>query len=120
MEKNKVSPTQTYSVGHKSWLVSDLVKQSKKYKVKYRSVDKLYATFMRAKVSYTWRLKSFLDFFEHLEKVNKAEIESPILLDNEGYICHGFHAVMKAKLLGESKIPTIKLKKMPKRLKNQW
>jgi len=53
------------------------------------------------------------DMAYHIDRVNKADFKHPILIDNQGCICDGWHRVMKAIMLGHTTIKAIRLLDMP-------
>lgn len=55
-------------------------------------------------------LKSFL---YHYKRVEKADLNYPIIIDDTGYICDGWHRVAKAILLGHTTIKAKRLNLMP-------
>lgn len=56
---------------------------------------------------------NIMDFCYHLKRINDADLSKPILLDNEGYICDGWHRICKAISEGETFIKAIRLETMP-------
>lgn len=49
----------------------------------------------------------------HAKRMNEADLNYPIILDNKGFICDGWHRVSKAILEGRTTIKAIRLKIMP-------
>lgn len=60
-----------------------------------------------------WNIESMRDIAYHLDRVNKADFKHPILLDNAGMVCDGWHRIMKAIMLGHKSIKAIRLLDMP-------
>jgi len=52
------------------------------------------------------------DFIEHVKRVEEADLKHPILIDDLGTICDGWHRVVKAVLLGKKYIKAIRIEKM--------
>lgn len=52
-------------------------------------------------------------FIYHMVRVNKATLDHPIILDDEGYICDGWHRVAKSIIEGKDTIKAIRLTMMP-------
>lgn len=63
--------------------------------------------------SYPWNIQSIDDFCYHVKRVMNTDLKHPILLDDYGRICDGFHRVSKAILLGKTHIKAIRLESMP-------
>lgn len=55
-------------------------------------------------------------FIYHYKRVEKADLSYPILLDDRGYICDGWHRVAKAILEGRTTIKAKRLLFMPESL----
>lgn len=60
-----------------------------------------------------WGNQNIRSFVYHMERVNNANLDYPVILDNEGYICDGWHRVSKAMLLGKITIKAKRLIVMP-------
>lgn len=60
-----------------------------------------------------WDIKSMQNFIHHANRINKADLKYPILLDEQGYICDGWHRVVKAFIEGKSTIKAIRIQTMP-------
>ena len=56
---------------------------------------------------------SFSDFIYHAQRVNNADLKYPILLDDDGIICDGWHRIAKALLEGKTSIKAIRMEEMP-------
>ncbi len=56
---------------------------------------------------------SIKSFVFHYERVNNADLKYPIILDDEGFICDGWHRVAKAILNGQTHIKAVRLEVMP-------
>ncbi len=52
-------------------------------------------------------------YLYHAKRVEAANLDYPIILDDMGYICDGWHRVTKAILLGHSTIKAKRLVVMP-------
>lgn len=53
------------------------------------------------------------DFVYHMKRIEKTNLEYPILLDDRGTICDGWHRICKALLKGDTAIKAIRLVTMP-------
>jgi len=56
---------------------------------------------------------NILDFIKHVKRVNESDLKYPILIDDLGIICDGWHRVVKAILEGKKYIKAIRLEEMP-------
>ncbi len=52
-------------------------------------------------------------FLYHAKRIEKADLKYPIILDDRGYICDGWHRITKAILLGHATIKAKRLFVMP-------
>ena len=59
------------------------------------------------------RIKSFRSWVGHIKSVLNADLEFPIILDDEGYVMDGRHRIAKAILEGEETIKFVRFKKTP-------
>ena len=60
-----------------------------------------------------FKIDDFARFLYHIKRVDNVSLEYPILLDDQGYICDGWHRVAKAFLEGRPTIKAIRLLEMP-------
>ena len=56
---------------------------------------------------------TFGQFLYHLKRVNDTSLDYPVILDDEGVICDGWHRVAKAYLEGKPTVKAIRLLEMP-------
>ena len=56
---------------------------------------------------------TFGQFLYHLKRVNDTNLDYPVILDDEGAICDGWHRVAKAYLEGRPTVKAIRLLEMP-------
>ena len=49
----------------------------------------------------------------HIRRMNKADLQYPIILDDTGYICDGWHRLLKSIIGGKETIMAIRLPLMP-------
>ena len=56
---------------------------------------------------------TFGQFLCHLKRVNDTNLDYPVILDDEGVICDGWHRVAKAYLEGRPTVKAIRLLEMP-------
>lgn len=62
-----------------------------------------------------WEVNSILDFVHHVKRIDNTNLKYPVILDDEGIICDGWHRVAKAILKGDTSIKAVRLLKMPPR-----
>jgi len=62
-----------------------------------------------------WGEQNIKSICHHMKRVNEADMSYPVILDDEGYICDGWHRVCKAVLEGRETIKAIRLEIMPDR-----
>jgi len=52
-------------------------------------------------------------FIYHVKRIQDADLTKPILFDEDGYLCDGWHRISKAILENHKTIPAIRLETMP-------
>ena len=57
--------------------------------------------------------KSINDFIYHFKRIENTDLKHPIILNDKGFICDGWHRVCKAILQGYTGIDAIRLEEMP-------
>lgn len=62
---------------------------------------------------YPWGEPTIKNFASHMDRINKADMQYPIILDDEGFICDGWHRLVKAIVSGDETIKAIRLTTMP-------
>jgi len=60
-----------------------------------------------------FNIADFREFISHVHRMNKTDLKYPVLLDDTGYICDGWHRVAKAIMEGKSHVKAIRILKMP-------
>ena len=60
-----------------------------------------------------WDIKTVKDFIFDYNRVVNCDSSIPILLDDEGFICDGWHRLVKAITLGNTHIQAIRIEEMP-------
>lgn len=94
--------------GHK-YKVSDLIEESKKYEI--FDLDLSSIDLSARPWEFVLRIQ---DLADHFLRVMNANLDYPIILDDYGYICDGWHRVMKALIENHKTIKAIRLLSMPK------
>ena len=99
--------TQTFHDGKKVWYVSRLIEKSKDLPVVEMPLSGL-CTHKLFPVSETMN-----DFVSHVKKVNEADLQYPIILDDEGFVMDGRHRIAKAILTGAETIKFVRFDVTP-------
>lgn len=102
--------TNEYIVDGKYWSASKLIQWCK---------EKKYPTFklLLAGVNLSfmpWSCDSLDDFIWHTKRIKEADLKYPIILDDYGRICDGYHRICKAILENKAEINAIRIETMPK------
>lgn len=50
----------------------------------------------------------------HVKRINKTDLNYPVIIDDRGYIADGWHRVIKALSLGMRSIKAIRIQEMPR------
>lgn len=98
---------QLFKDGNSRWRVSRLITLSKDLPVMDIPMEHLNIYGIYPKLSST------MDFVEHVRKVNNADLDYPIILDEEGYIMDGRHRICHALLNGISSIKAVRFPETP-------
>ena len=61
-----------------------------------------------------WEVLTLDDFIWHCKRMNDADDKYPIILDDYGRICDGFHRVCKAIMNNKTEIDAIRIEEMPR------
>jgi len=97
----------SYTVNDFTYSVLDLIELSKKYEpfdLPLKGID------IAVK---PWGDIDIKRFAYHMLRVEKADLNFPIILDECGYICDGWHRLIKAIIKGDEFIKAIRLPIMP-------
>ena len=60
-----------------------------------------------------WGMTNFMWILYHIERINNANLDYPIILTPEGIICDGWHRIAKAVLNKDTTIKAVRLLSMP-------
>lgn len=99
-----------FDVGNKKFKVADLIESSKGLEIFDLPIDgiDLYAE--------PWEHTSKMgDFADHLIRIKKSDLSKPIIINDYGYICDGWHRLMKAIMKNQKTIKAVRLIHMPKK-----
>ena len=64
-------------------------------------------------VYYTYEKLTLREMVMHMRAVNAADIDKPIILDEDGELMDGRHRLMKAMLLGDKSIKVVRFDENP-------
>ncbi len=98
---------QTFNSGKFSWFVSRLIEKSKDLPVQEMPITAL-NTYNLHPVSVT-----MAGFVCHVKKVLEADLQYPIILDDEGYVMDGRHRIAKSLLEGKETIKFVRFEETP-------
>ena len=105
--KNWHSPSdQMCNVGRHSWSVPRLFELSRNLPVMEVPLNHL-------SLYYTYEKLTLRDMVMHMNAVNNADLDKPIILDEDGDLMDGRHRLMKAMLLGKETIKAIRFDENP-------
>jgi hypothetical protein len=93
-------------LGNESWSVARLFELSRNLPVMEIPLDYLC-------MSSTYEKLNLRDIVMHMNAVNDADLDKPIILSEDGDIMDGRHRVMKALLLGNKTIKTVRFDENP-------
>ena len=62
---------------------------------------------------YTYEKLTLRDVVMHMKAVNDADLDKPIILDEDGELMDGRHRLMKAMLLGHENIKAVRFDENP-------
>jgi len=97
----------SYTRSGKVYSVSDLVELSKNYKpfdLPIAGIDIGLSP---------WGELTIKSMAYHIKRMNEADLQYPIILDDTGYICDGWHRLLKSIIEGKETIKAIRLPLMP-------
>lgn len=97
---------QMCSLGRHSWSVSRLFELARDLPVMDVPINHL-------NLCYTYEKLTLREMVMHMEAVNAADIEKPIILDEDGELMDGRHRLMKAMLTGVETIKAVRFDENP-------
>lgn len=97
---------QMCSLGKHSWRVPVLFELSRNLPVMEIPLDHL-------NVWHTYEKLSLREMVMHMKAVNDADLDTPIILDEDGEIMDGRHRLMKAMLTGAETIKAVRFEENP-------
>lgn len=97
---------QVCSLGRHSWSVPRLFELSRNLPIMEVPLNHL-------SLYYTYEKLTLRDMVMHMNAVNNADLDKPIILDEDGDLMDGRHRLMKAMLLGKETIKAIRFDENP-------
>jgi hypothetical protein len=105
--KEFVTPDKQMSrIGNHSWSVARLIELARKLPVMYIPLEHL-------NMNYSYSDLTLRELVGHMVAVNKAKLNYPIILDEDGDIMDGRHRLMQAIIKGEKTIKAVRFKENP-------
>ena len=98
---------QAFGDGKKRWRICGLIERSATLEVfeiplKHLNIANLYP-----------RLDSMREYISHIKQVLDADLDKPIILDDEGYVMDGRHRIAKALIEERETIKAVRFEKTP-------
>ena len=97
---------QMCDLGRHSWSVSRLFELARNLPVMEVPLDHL-------SVYYTYEKLTMREMVMHMKAVNDADLDKPIILDEDGELMDGRHRLMKAMLFGNATIKAVRFDENP-------
>ena len=100
-----------YQVGEKVYDVQDLIKAA-------ADLEEFDLPLAGVSMNHPICQPTLTSFLYHWKRVEKADLQYPVIIDSTGYICDGWHRVAKAILEGKTTIKAKRLEVMPEPFKS--
>jgi hypothetical protein len=100
--------TQRYRDGSGCYVIGNLISRAKDLHVKDMPMDHLNLYHLSINVG-----KSLKKFVSHMKAVMDADLEYPIILDEDGYVMDGRHRIAKALFEGKETIKYVRFEETP-------
>ena len=97
---------QMCNLGRHSWSVPRLFELA-------RSLPVMDVPLNHLSLYYTYEKLTLRDVVMHMKAVNDADLDKPIILDEDGELMDGRHRLMKAMLLGHENIKAVRFDENP-------
>lgn len=94
------------SIGNHTWSVARLFQLTKNFPVMVVQLDHL-------NVYQKYNNLTLRDMVTHMNAVNAADLNLPIILDEDGELMDGRHRLMKAMMIGEKTIKVVRFDENP-------
>lgn len=99
--------TQRFTDGKKRYVINNLIAQAKDLPVQEMPLEHLCLYGLHPKI------KSMRAWVGHMKSVLEADLDYPIILDDEGYVMDGRHRIAKALLEGHETIKFVRFEQTP-------
>lgn len=106
IEKWASPHNQSCRLGRNSWSVARLFELSRDLEVMEIPLNHL-------GIYYTYEKLTLREMVMHMKAVNDADLNTPIILDEDGELMDGRHRLMKAMLLGKKTIKAVRFDENP-------
>ncbi len=97
---------QMSQLGKNSWSVARLIHLSKDFIV-------MTVPLVHLNIYHKYEEMTLRQLVGHIQAVNEADLNCPIILDEDGEIMDGRHRIMKAILMGQESIKAVRFEKNP-------
>lgn len=97
---------QMCSLGRHSWSVPRLFELSRNLPIMEVPINHL-------SLYYTYEKLTLRDMVMHMNAINNADLDKPIILDEDGELTDGRHRLMKSMLLGKETIKAVRFDENP-------
>jgi len=97
---------QMCSLGRHSWSVPRLFELSRNLPIMEVPINHL-------SLYYTYEKLTLRDMVMHMNAINNADLDKPIILDEDGELMDGRHRLMKSMLLGKETIKAVRFDENP-------
>lgn len=97
---------QMCSIGSHKWSVARLFELARDIKVMDVPLNHI-------NLYYTYEKLTLRDMVMHMRAINDADLDKPIILDEDGELMDGRHRLMKAMLLGNETIKAVRFDENP-------
>lgn len=97
---------QMCTLGHNSWSVARLFELARELPVMDVPLNHLH-------LYYTYEKLTLREMVTHIRAINAADLEKPIILDEDGELMDGRHRLMKAMLTGAETIRAVRFDENP-------
>jgi len=99
---------QRYGNGNGQYVIGNLISRAKSLPVKEMPMDHLNLYHLKIAAG-----ESLRQFVSHIKAVMEADLNCPIILDEEGYVMDGRHRIAKALLEGKETIKYVRFEETP-------
>jgi hypothetical protein len=103
---SRIEDGQRCQLGNNYWYVARLITLAKDLKVMKIPLEHM-------NVYYNYEKLTLREMVMHMNAVNDADLDYPIILDEDGEVMDGRHRIMKALLNGEKTIKAVRFDENP-------